>query len=46
MVQQPPSTSPPNGPLHLERLSLDMVLLPPQKGVVQNSAFNPHAGVV
>jgi hypothetical protein len=45
LVQQPPSTSPPNGPLHLERPSLDTVLHPPPKGVVRKSAFNPHARV-
>jgi hypothetical protein len=43
LVQPPPSTSPPNGPLHLKRLNPDTVLLPPLKGVVQKSAFNPHA---
>jgi hypothetical protein len=43
LVQQPPSTSPPNGPLHIERLSLDTVLRPPPKGVVRNLTFNPHA---
>jgi hypothetical protein len=43
LVQQPPSTSPPNGPLHLERPSLDTILHPPPKGVVQKSSFNPHA---
>jgi hypothetical protein len=43
LVQQPPSTSPPNGPLHLERPSLDIVLRPPPKGVVQKYDFNPHA---
>jgi hypothetical protein len=36
-------TPPTNGPLHLERPSLDTVLHPPPKGVVQKSAFNPHA---
>jgi hypothetical protein len=35
LVQQSPSTSSPNGPLHLEQPSLDIVLLPPPKGVVQ-----------
>jgi hypothetical protein len=34
---------PTNGPLHLERPSLDTVLHPPTKGVVQKSTFNPHA---
>jgi hypothetical protein len=41
LVQPPPSTSPPNDPLHLERLSLDTVLHPPPKGVVCKSSFNP-----
>jgi hypothetical protein len=36
-------TPPTNGPLHLEQPSLDIVLRPPPKGVVQKSAFNPHA---
>jgi hypothetical protein len=36
-------TPPTNDPLHLERSSLDTVLQPPPKGVVQKSAFNPHA---
>jgi hypothetical protein len=43
LVQQPPSNTPPNGPLHLEPLSLDTVLRPPPRGVVRKSAFNPHA---
>jgi hypothetical protein len=43
LVQPPPSTSPPNGPLHLERPGPDTVLFPPPKGVVQKSTFNPHA---
>jgi hypothetical protein len=42
LVQQPPSTSPSNDPLHLKIPSLDTVLCPPQKGVVQNSALNHH----
>jgi hypothetical protein len=40
---QPPQTSPQNNPLHLEQLSLDTVLSPPPKGVVQKSSFIPHA---
>jgi hypothetical protein len=43
LVQPSPPTSPPNGPLHLERPGLDTVLRPPPKGVVRKSAFNPHA---
>jgi hypothetical protein len=43
LVQPSPTTPPTNGPLHLERPSLDTVLRPPPKGVVQKSAFNPHA---
>jgi hypothetical protein len=43
LVQPPPSTSPPNGPIHLKRLSLDTVLHPPPKGVAHKSPFNPHA---
>jgi hypothetical protein len=42
LVQPSPPTPPTNGPLHLERPSLDIVLRPP-KGVVRKSAFNPHA---
>jgi hypothetical protein len=42
LVQPSPSNPPKNGPLHLERPSLDTVLRPP-KGVVKKSAFNPHA---
>jgi hypothetical protein len=34
LVQPPPQTSPPNGPLHLEQPGLDIVLHPPPKGVV------------
>ena len=34
LVQLPPSTSPPNDPLHLERPSLDTILRPPPKGAV------------
>jgi hypothetical protein len=46
ILVQPSSTTPPtNGPLHLERPSLDIVLRPPPKGVVWKSAFNPHARV-
>jgi hypothetical protein len=45
LVQPPPPTSPPNVPLHLERLSLDIVLCPPLKGIVLNSSINPHARV-
>jgi hypothetical protein len=36
-------TPPTNGPLHLERLSLDTVLRSPPKGVVRKFSFNPHA---
>jgi hypothetical protein len=43
LVQPSPVTPPTNGPLHLERPSLDTVLRPPPKGVVRKSAFNPHA---
>ena len=43
LVQPSPMTPPTNSPLHLERPSLDTVLLPPPKGVVRKSAFNPHA---
>jgi hypothetical protein len=43
LVQPSPTTPPTNDPLHLERLSLDTVLHPPPKGVVQKSAFNSHA---
>jgi hypothetical protein len=43
LVQPPPSTSPPNIPLHLERMSLDTILCPHTKGVVHKSSFNPHA---
>jgi hypothetical protein len=43
LVQPSPMTPPTNGPLHLERPSLDTVLQPPPKGVVRKSAFNPHA---
>jgi hypothetical protein len=42
-VQPSPMTPPTNGPLHLERPSLDTVLRPPPKGIVRKSAFNPHA---
>jgi hypothetical protein len=43
LVQPPPSSLPPNVPLHFEQPSLDTVLHPPLKGVVRNSSFNPHA---
>jgi hypothetical protein len=43
LVQPPPPTSPPNGPLHLEQPGLDTVLHPPPKGIVQKSSFNPCA---
>jgi hypothetical protein len=43
LVQPSPMTPPTNGPLHLERPSLDTVLRPPPKGVVWKSYFNPHA---
>jgi hypothetical protein len=45
LVQPYPMTPPTNGPLHLERLSLDTVLRPPPKGVIRKSDFNPHACV-
>jgi hypothetical protein len=45
LVQPYPTTPPTNGPLHLERPSLDTVLRSPPKGVVRKSAFNPHACV-
>jgi hypothetical protein len=45
LVQPSPPNPPTNGPLHLKRLSLDTVLRPPPKGVVQKLAFNPHARV-
>jgi hypothetical protein len=43
LVQPSPTTSPTNGPLHLERPSLDTVPRPPPKGVIWKSTFNPHA---
>jgi hypothetical protein len=43
LVQTPPSNSPPNGPLHLERPIIDTFLHPPPKGFVCKSSFNPHA---
>jgi hypothetical protein len=43
LVQPSPMTPPTNGPLHIERPSLDTVLRPPPKGVVRKLAFNPHA---
>jgi hypothetical protein len=43
LVQPPSSTSPPNGPLHIERPSLDTFLPLPPKGIVHKSSFNPHA---
>jgi hypothetical protein len=45
LVQPSPPTPPTNGPLHLDRPSLDTVLQPPPKGVVRKSYFNPHACV-
>jgi hypothetical protein len=45
LVKPSPTTPPTNGPLHLERPSLDTVLFPPLNGVIQKSAFNPHAHV-
>jgi hypothetical protein len=45
LVQPYPTTPPTNGPLHLERPSLDTIFRPPPKGVFQKSAFNPHAHV-
>jgi hypothetical protein len=45
LVQPSPMTPPTNGPLHLKQPSLDTVLRPPPKGVVQKSTFNPHARV-
>jgi hypothetical protein len=43
LVQPSPMTPPTNSPLHLERLSLDIVLRPTPKGIVRKLAFNPHA---
>jgi hypothetical protein len=43
LVQPSPTTPPTNGPLHLERPSLNIVLQPPPKSVVWKSTFNPHA---
>jgi hypothetical protein len=34
LVQPSPPTSPPNGPLHIERLGLNTFLRPPPKGIV------------
>jgi hypothetical protein len=45
LVQPPPSSSPPNNPLHLKRPILDTVLHPPPKGIFHNSSFNPNARV-
>jgi hypothetical protein len=45
LVQPPPSTSPPNSLVHLERTSLDTVLCPPPKGFIRKSSINPHAHV-
>jgi hypothetical protein len=42
LVQPSPTTPPTKSPLHLEQPSLDTVLRPPPKGIVQKSAFNPH----
>jgi hypothetical protein len=42
LVQPSPMPPPTNGPLHLERPSLDTFLQPP-KGVIKKSTFNPHA---
>jgi hypothetical protein len=42
LVQPSPPNPPTNGPLHIERPSLDTVLRPP-KGVINKSTFNPHA---
>jgi hypothetical protein len=42
LVQPSPMSPPTNGPLHLERPSLDTVFRLPPKGVIQKSAFNPH----
>jgi hypothetical protein len=43
LVQPSPTSPPTNGPLHLKRQSLNTVLLPPPKGVLRKSTFNPHA---
>jgi hypothetical protein len=43
LVQPSPMTPPTNGPLHIKRPSLNTVLHPPPKGVIQKSTFNPHA---
>jgi hypothetical protein len=45
LVQPPPPNSPPNSPLHLNRMGLDIVLLPPPKCIVIKLSFNPHACV-
>jgi hypothetical protein len=45
LVQPSPPNPPTNGPLHLERPSLDTIIRPPSKGVIKKSAFNPHARV-
>jgi hypothetical protein len=42
LVQPSPPNPPTNGPLHIERPSIDTVLRPP-KGVLKKSTFNPHA---
>jgi hypothetical protein len=43
LVEPSPMTPPTNSPLHLEWTSLDTILCPPPKGVVQKLDFNPHA---
>jgi hypothetical protein len=45
LAQPPLSAPPPNGPLHLERPSLDTIFCPPPKGIIRKSSFNPHACV-
>jgi hypothetical protein len=44
-AQPSPATPPTNGPLHLERPSLDIVLQPPPKGIIRKSSFNHHSHV-
>jgi hypothetical protein len=43
LVQPSPAIPPTKGPSHLERPSLDIVLRPPPKGVIQKLDFSPHA---
>jgi hypothetical protein len=43
LVQPSPANPPTNGPLQLERPSLDTVLRTPPKGIIRKLTFNPHA---